>query len=406
MNTPTNISAGGTRAGRRFCVFCTLLMSGVALALVGGWLSPARLWANLLLMSFLAVGAGLAGLLFLSFHYLTGARWSEPLRPVAEALGATLPITSVALGAVVLCGLGNYPWMHADLAHHPTFWFKAAWLTPAFFAARTVVYLLIWAGLALLLVQASRRTDATARRAKLGLSALFLVAFAVTFWLASTDWIMSLEPEWYSTIFAVYHFAGVFAAGLALIAVLAIARQRTAGGVIGVAQLHDLGKLMFGFSCFWMYIWFSQYMLIWYANISEETVYFVRRTEGLWGPLFVLNLALNWAIPFFALMPRAAKRTASVLLKVALVMLAGRWLDLYLSVLPPVLGASPAFGFAEIGALLAGIGAFGRVLSLTARAAPSTPIAIQPPAAPATRTSHPASYGEQAATSELQEMGG
>jgi hypothetical protein len=364
----------------KLCPYCTLLVIGAAAMLAGGWMAPARLWANLLLMAFLAAGVGLAGLLFLSFHYLTGARWSEPLRPMAESFGKTLPFSAAALGAAVLCGLGNYPWMHAHLAEHPTFWFKAAWLGPGFFAVRTIVYVVIWSGLAILLVRASQRNDAAAHGARLRRSALFLVVFSLTFWLATTDWIMSLEPEWYSTIFAVYHFAGVFASGLAAMAVGAVWAQRhqPSRPAIGPVQLHDLGKLLFGFSCFWMYIWFSQYMLIWYANISEETVYFVRRAEGLWAPLFMLNLALNWGIPFFVLLPRAAKRSAGVLLKISLVMLAGRWLDLYLSIVPP-LGVGPLPGLVELGVLLAAAGGIGRWRASSFRAARKRAAETAPP---------------------------
>src|SRR5262249_18007936 len=158
----------------------------------------------------------------------------------------------------------------------------------------------------------------------------FLVVFAVTFWLASSDWLQSLEPEWVSTIFAVYQFAGLFLAGLAVIILLA-ACLRWLGPfrhVFTGDHVHDLGQLLFGFSTF------CQYLLIWYVTNPEEAVHFTRRLDGAWRPLFFLNIVLNWVVPFLVLLPRATKRRASVLAAVALVVLAGRWLDLYLAILP------------------------------------------------------------------------
>jgi hypothetical protein len=359
------------RESNRRARLAPLVLGGIALA-IGCAVAPARMWANLMLTTFLLVGMGLGGLLFLALADVTGARWSNSIRPLAAALGRTLPWTAALLFVVLLAGLGNYPWMHEDLAaHRPTFWFKAAWLEPRFFVVRTVLYLAIWVALAAALVGGRQRRaqDAMGEHGRSRRSAGFLVLFAFTFWLATTDWIMSLEPEWYSTIFAVYHFSGVLVGSLAAITLLAIWRSPAGSQSVTRDQLHDLGKLLFGFSSFWMYLWFSQYMLIWYTNIPEETFYYVRRTQGTWQPLFVLNFALNWAIPFFVLLPRAAKRSPSVLLKVSIILLAGRWLDLYLAFAPP-LAETPAFGFSEVGALLVALTAAGMLLR---RAIPHAP---------------------------------
>ena len=137
----------------------------------------------------------------------------------------------------------------------------------------------------------------------------------MTFTLASVDWVMSLEPLWYSTIFGVYNFAGLFLSGLAAIILVALWLERTGPlqNVLNDEHLHDLGKLLFAFSIFWMYIWFSQYMLIWYTNIPEETSYFVRRVHGLWFALFLANVVLNWLVPFVVLLRRDAKRQRTTL---------------------------------------------------------------------------------------------
>ncbi len=151
-------------------------------------------------------------------------------------------------------------------------------------------------------------------------------------------------------------------AALAVVIVLGLVLRTPHGplhGVFNDEHLHDLGKLLLGFSCFWMYIWFSQYMLIWYANIPEETSYFIRRANGPWGAVVVAAIVLNWIIPFFVLLPKRAKRSAPVMMKVAAVVLVGRWVDLYLMVIPASpfdqrevpFGNAPILGIWECAAL-------------------------------------------------------
>ena len=145
--------------------------------------------------------------------------------------------------------------------------------------------------------------------------------------------------------------------------------------MLNEGHLHDLGKLLFAFSVFWVYIWFSQYMLIWYTNIPEETSYFVRRVHGGWFPLFIVNVVLNWVVPFFVLLRRDTKRHRQTLGLVAGIVLVGRWVDLYLMIFPAVVGESPDFGLWELGLTLGGIGAFGLVLAWVLKGAPAVPVA-------------------------------
>jgi len=193
------------------------------------------------------------------------------------------------------------------------------------------------------------------------LSAVFVVVFALLYSLASIDWLMALSPEWFSTMWGVYQFAGAFLGGLATITLLTVLLGRAGRLPHGARTkvLHPLGILLFAFSCFWMYIWFSQYMLIWYTNMPEETFFFAHQSHGLWGPLFIANLVLNWVIPFFVLLPRPAKENARVMLRIAVLLLAGHWLDLYLAIVPSVGMQHPFFGFCEIGSILGTIGLFG-----------------------------------------------
>lgn len=323
-----------------------------------------RAWAGWLLASFGLLTVGLAGLVFIAIQYAAGACWAVALRRLPEAMTATIPVGGIALLLLIVFQPGPYPWMHGVEAHGGDTAFKAAWLSWPFLIGRSLVYVLVWAVLARVIVSRSRRQDADGdpahTRVNIRLSIVGLIGIALTLTLASFDWIMSLEPAWYSTIFGIYQFAGLFSSGLAVIVLLTVWLRRGPGpDAVTDEHLHDLGKLLFAFCTFWMYIWFSQYMLIWYANLPEETTYYVDRSRGLWEPLFVLNMLLNWAIPFVILLRRSPKRRTEILAKTALVVLAGRCLDLYLLIVPPIAwrtGSTPPLGIWELAAFVALVG--------------------------------------------------
>jgi len=357
-------------------LFRALALAGGAATLAGMALAPARTCAALLMGGFVVTGFGLAGVVFVALQYGCGAGWSVSFRRVPEAMTSLLPLGAAMLAAAFLGGRSIYPW----LTHDPHPGFQRFWLQWPFFLARAAVFVALWWGFAAAIVRTSRRQDADGglrhTRRNVRLSIVFLIVFAVTFWLASFDWIMSLEPAWASTIFGIYNFAGMFASGLALL-VLLVLWMRRAGPLrdfVNEEHLHDLGKLLFAFSTFWMYIWFSQYMLVWYANITEEAVYYVARLRGAWGPLFLLNMLLNWAVPFAALLPRGTKRSPKALGRTAAVVLAGRLLDVYLMVAPPLQGRHPAFGIWEAGVLAGAAAAVILVFHRAIRAASPVPV--------------------------------
>lgn len=335
--------------------------AGVAF-LLGALTTPDHVWSNLLLMCFYVFGLGLGSMLFLALTCLMGARWCNAVQIVPETICRTLPLVAPLLGLVVIVGEIAHP--RAEALHGDPLWFKSAWLSTSGFIVRTVIYLIVFSLFAYGLAGCSRRSRESSSPAYGRLSALFLVVFGIVFSAASVDWVMSLDPMWFSTMWGVYQFAGVFLTGLATITLVAILLKHAGPlqGILTKQHLHNLGILLFGFSCFWMYIWLSQYMLIWYANISEETFYFSDRSHGLWGPLFVTNFFLNWAIPFLVLLPRPAKQSAGVLWKVAIIVLIGRWLDLYLAIIPAGGADYPVIGFCEIGSILGVIGLFGLLL--------------------------------------------
>lgn len=331
------------------------LLAVVSAVILGAGMvsAPDRAWSSLLIAVYIALTVALGGLVLVALEYITGAGWSVAFRRIPEALATILPIVGVALLGVIALRTDIYEWRPAHGADAGTFWFKELWLSPKFLLGRGALYVVLWTVAAFAMISTSRSQDisksAALSKRNRRLAAITLLIFAPTFSLAVCDWLMSLEPMWFSTIWGVYHFSGLMVSTLSVVVLLAI-HLRRAGPLRGLftdAHLHDLGRLLFGFSCFWMYMWFSQYMLIWYSNIPEETGYFVTRTRGAWGPLMLANIVINWLVPFLVLLPRPAKRSRVVMARIAVLLLIGRWLDLYLMVYPSTLGGTPIWGIWE-----------------------------------------------------------
>ena len=365
LSRPRRLAAASSRFG--WVTILSVVSLGVVL--LGIVVAPERTWPNVLLSAMYFVGLGLAGMLFLAFLYLSAAGWSICFKRVAEAIASTLPVGAL----LVLFSLGGigvlYEWSHASVvAHDPLLQAKAAWLNVPFFIARSVVYLAVWLLFYRAMIRNSRRQDETggmqAHRKSVALSAGFMAAFAVTFSLSTFDWLMSLQPHWFSTMYAVYNFSGAFVSGLALITIVVILlrRQGPLKGVVNEHHLHDLGKLILGFTTFWAYIWFCQYMLIWYSNLPEEVTYYVGRHDGAWAVLSTSNVLINWLIPFLVLLPRAAKQSESTMLRICFLLLVGRWLNLYLMVQPVFEEGAPVLGIWEIAPVVGATALFILVL--------------------------------------------
>jgi hypothetical protein len=340
-----------------------------------------RAWANGLLIANYLVGLAVGGLVLVALHYVTGARWSAPLRRLPEALAITLPVGALLLVVVLFAQLippSLYPWFGA--VHSEGGLLRSLWLDPFHFLLRALIFLAAWLAFVVAMVRNSQRQDRTGDPAlteqNFRLSAAFLVVFGVTCWLSSYDWLMSLEPEWSSTVFGVYNFAGLFVSALAAVTLLAVLLRRFGplGTVLGNEHLHDLGTLLFAFSSFWMYTWFCQYMLIWYTNHPEETAYFQLRQQGPWPTILIVNLVLNWAIPFVVLLFRPAKRSPVILALIACILLAGRWLDLYLMIFPSQERAFAPPGALEAGCVLGMVGLFGLAVCWALSRAPLVPV--------------------------------
>ena len=333
-----------------------LLAVGAISAIYGVTAAPERTWPNLLVNGFYITSAGVSAMFFLATQRATGARWSAGLRRIPEAFLPILPLGAALLLALFFGLHVLYPWSNPGMmAAEPAIAGKLRYLQPSWVLTRMVTVLVIWMVFARLFRRASVRQDA---HPELGLvlhekmtryAVAFIPVFAITITLAAFDWLISVDPRWFSTMYAVYVFAGTFVQGIAAVT-LAVVLLREHGFMkdsVSDHQLHDLGKMLFAFSTFWAYIWVCQYLLIWYGNIPEEVSHYVTRTTGPWIYLFALNLLLNWVIPFLVLLSVRAKCTGKVLKPIAVLLLCGHWLDLYLLVMPSVWKA-PRIGFTEI----------------------------------------------------------
>ncbi len=331
-----------------------------------------RTFANLLLMAYYFACVCMSGVFFMAIQYVAQAGWSASILRVPEAMAKVLPIAVVIL--IVIIGAGLYT---HNLYHHwngpgltdpssPNYDKlidgKSAFLNVPFFMARQVIFLGVYSIFAILLSKLSNNEDLegglNSYRKGFKYSCIFLVIFGFTQPIFAFDAIMSLEAHWFSTMFGWYNFAAMWVSCLAIIAIMLIL-LRKAGYMpwVNNSHLHNLGQFIFGFSIFWTYVWFSQFLLIYYANMPEETVYFFKRFEfyNFW---FWLNLVLNFLAPVLLLMDRDNKRKENILLGVSIIILCGHWVDYYQMIMPGAVESNNGFGFIEVGIAIGFIGLF------------------------------------------------
>lgn len=342
----------------------------IGLAAIGGayFKDPKSLWPAVVHNHFYFLSLAVGGLFFAVIQWVTGAMWSAPVRRIAESFTSFIPFLLVSFVLIYLGMKDTYKWMDLDLVKGDIMLSgKQGYLNTTFFVVRNVLGILIWWGFASTMIGNSLKQDETKDPAITGrnrvFGPIFLILFAITFTLTAFDLLMSLDPYWFSTMFGVYCFAGLFYSTLALLAVLTVYLKRKGAldGIVNENHLHDLGKFMFAFTVFWAYIGFSQYMLIWYANLPEETGYFMHRMSGSWMHVSTFLLAGKFFAVFLMLLPRGNKRDHRVLYGVGWFMLVAQWIDI-LWLVQPEFYSGPKVGWVEIGTALAFIGAFGLVI--------------------------------------------
>jgi len=341
-------------------LFIILLLGG-ALSLAFLFVVDARRgWSIFLINHFYFLCLALGGAFFAVIQWLTSAMWSAPIRRMNESFTAYLPIAGLTLVGVfggVLSGQ-IYEWTHHEVVQADTvLQHKAGYLNQTFFIIRNVLVFGLLAYFIKKVIGHSTRQDQSKdvglTLANKALAPAFLIVFALGFTMMSFDQMMSLEPHWFSTIFGIYCFAGLFTSTLAMTCLLTLKLRREGplSKIVTDDHLHDLGKFMFAFTVFWAYIGFSQFMLIWYANLPEETSYYLHRMEGGWKWVSY-GLMLKFVIPFFSLLPRSAKRSPGRLRWVAWFMLIAQFVDIFWMVQPTFFAEGPRFGIFEVAVTL------------------------------------------------------
>jgi len=365
------IASGPARTLARLAIVLIALgLAGSLVTLVGA--GGVRRFGRAYLLGFTFLWVVVLGSLFLvALHHVTGAVWSVVVRRVSEMFAWPMVLVAVLflpllVGGVFFDVFSLYPWAHGSHGAHgqlaPS---KELYLNPVFFTVRQVIYFGVWIFFARFFVQTSLRQDRGDGAAALtgrvrGASGPFLFLFAFTATFATFDWLMSLDPHWHSTILGVYVFAGMATTALAVLT-LQVLWLRAAGALdrdlITADHLYNLGGLLFTFSCFWAYIAFSQFMLIWYANLPEEATFFLRRFAGPWRSLSILLAVLRFVLPFGLLLSRRAKVDARILVSVSVLIIVGEFLDLFWLIGPPPDTGAFVLGLGELGPTLCTTGA-------------------------------------------------
>jgi hypothetical protein len=309
-------------------------LAALGLAAIGAVFSPAQFFQSYLIGYLFWSGIALGALALLMLQHVTGGTWGLVIRRVLESATRTLPLMALLFLPLVF-GVGTlYEWADpAHVAHDPILQHKRAYLNVPFFFVRAALYFTAWLTLAHFLNRWSAEQDAGADTGKrleyLSRGGLLLYTLTMTF--ASIDWVMSIEPHWFSTIYGMLFIAGQVLScfGFAIPVVVMIADRPPLSRLITAEQFHDLGKLLLAFVMIWAYFSFSQFLIIWSANLPEETPWYLKRLSGGWQWFGIAAIVVHFGFPFLVLLSRDVKRRGRQLAVVALVVLGMRLLDLF-----------------------------------------------------------------------------
>ncbi len=323
------------------CVCASLIFIGLMGFIFGLNIDAQRTWQAYLMGLFFFTSLAVISVFFLALQYLTNARWSVNIRRIFEAFTAFIPYAFVLTIGLFFGGPYLYKWLNPEIvATDALLQHKEAYLNLNAFIIRSVIIFVGWILFARKIVGNSLKQDITGEDSLISkivpYSIGFIIFFALSYSVLSVDLLMSLEPHWFSTIFGVYTFSGsmqAFFAG-AILLILFLKKKGLFNEMVTTDHLHDLGKFLLGFTVFWAYIAYSQYMLIWYANMPEETVFFMHRSVGEWATVSIVMILLKFVIPFFLLLPRWAKRTPLYLAIVCVLILGTQFLDLFWLIYP------------------------------------------------------------------------
>lgn len=344
-----------------------LIGIGVLSFALGFVFDAKRTWANYLLNNYYFVSLAVGAAFFGAIQYITQSGWSAMFKRVPEALASYFPY---AAGFFVLMYFGMhsiYEWTHDEVVQHDhLLQFKSPYLNIPFFFIRVAVFFALWIIMSRLLRKLSLQEDEHGGmeyfKKSERYSKIFIFIIAFSFSLFGVDILMSLEPHWYSTLFAGKSFiAGLLHASSIMALIVILLSKQGYYKQLNGSHLHDFTRYIFMASIVWGYFNFAEFMLIWYGNIPEETMWFVKRWEGTYKILFFVNIILNWAVPFLVLMPRKSSRSKMIILPVVLLLIIGQYTELYYIIWPATVHEAK-FGLLEIGTFLGYAGLFAWVV--------------------------------------------
>lgn len=346
------------------------MIAGMLAMAYGFYVSADRAWANLLLNNYYFLSLAIGASFFLALQYITQSGWSAMFRRVPEAMSSYIPFAGLAM-LLLYFGIHNiYEWSHPDaVAHDAHLAHKSIYLNIPFFFIRMIVFFAIWTIMTRLIRKVSLQEDQFGGNTYMEKnelnSKIFIFILAITFSLASFDWIMSIDAHWVSTIFSIKNFVAAFYHGTAVIVLIIILlNERGYFKELNESHLLDFSRYIFMLSIVWGYMFFSQFMLIWFGNIPEETVYYAERWNNGWKLLFYMNIIINWFIPFTVLLSQKVDKNKTVVKIICLILIIGQWIDLYDQIMPTYT-ITPKFGVIEIGAFVGFAGLFALVFAKT-----------------------------------------
>ncbi len=355
-----------------------LNISGGAVAHHDSYHWTNRIWANLWLNCVYFTGIAMIGMFFVSLQYLSKAGWSSVLKRVPEAFPKFLFIT-MPIMILVFWFKGDviFHWLHEGVTDKLSEHYdkiiagKSAYLNKPFFLIRLVLFFTLWILLWSWIRKKSIEEDSIGGNdnfySMVKIGTAFILVIGISSSMFAWDWVMSIDTHWFSTMFGWYMFASWHVSGLAVITLtVLLLKDKGYMQYVNLSHLHDLGKLMFAFSIFWTYVWFAQFLLIYYANFSEETIYFLERWEGhnkIYKATEILNVFMNFFFPFLIMMTRDAKRTPIFLKICCAFILMGHYLDFYQMIMPGTVGPHGGYGLVEFGMLGMFISAFIYIIS-------------------------------------------
>ncbi len=353
--------------------YITYGMIGVGIiTLIFGFIyDPVKTWANYLVNNYYFLAVVVGATFFGSLQYITQSGWSAGFVRIPQAIGNFYPVLFLLMLPILIWGMHDlFHWTHAGAAEHDALIaHKSPYLNMPFFIGRYVFYFAVWILLTQMLRRFSLKEDIHGglvyfKKSEFW-SKVYVFSLAFTFSVATFDWIMSIDVHWFSTIFAVRNFVmGFFHGTVIILLIILILNKFGYYPFLNKYHLADFSRYIFILSVIWTYTWFSQYVLIWYANIPEETVYYLPRTKGEFVPLFYLEMTINWLVPFLVLMSNKLATNKTVLFVVGVILVFGQWIDVYNQV---IVGTYHHLhiGFIEAGTFIGFIGLFALVVAIS-----------------------------------------